>query len=274
MASERAMVSQVVDGTRISIDYSRPRLRGRDATAIFANEDQIPVGEVWTPGANGATILTVSKDVTVNGTLVPAGAYSMWMVVDSSDSWLTALKTDTTLFHMPFPTVDPQDITFQTPIVREGSIDALAWTFGTPRSTGVTAELRWADLFAGLSIVVESSLPIEFAADKAPPFVGQYALELEMPDDSDDGFDPTMIISHHDGLLRVAWWPWFYPIGRDNILIPLTDEWFTYGLMLDGELFEVQKWMTFEFTLEDGKATGFEVRMPDDQILFRGKRTD
>jgi hypothetical protein len=278
MASERGTVSQVVDGTSIMIDYARPRLRGRDARTIFANEDRIPVGEVWTPGANDATILTVSRDVTINGVAVPAGAYSMWMVVDSSDSWLTALKTDTTLFHMPFPTIDPEDITFRTSMTTGGPTDALTWGFGTPRSTGVTAELRWADRVGTLGIVVQPSLPIEFPEERASPFLGEYRLELVMTDDEDPEwnarFDTTMTIAHRDGLLWANWNPWFYPIGDDNILIPLTDDWFTYGLMLEGELFEVQKWMTFEFAVENGKATGFEVRLEDDGVFFRGKRIE
>ena len=57
-ASERATVSQVVDGTRITVDYSRPRARGR--AALFGGE--VKWNEVWTPGANDATTLEIDRD--------------------------------------------------------------------------------------------------------------------------------------------------------------------------------------------------------------------
>ncbi len=277
MASERATMSQVIDGTTISMEFSRPRLRGRDPASIFAAEE-IPAGEVWTPGANTATLLRVDRDVTINGVAVPAGAYSVWMAVDSTDSWLTALKTDTTLFHMAHPPIEASDLQFRVPVDRVPPTDALTWGFGTPRSTGITVELRWADRRVGMDIVVQPSLSLEFPAAKAGALLGNYAVALVMqdPDDPEWGadFDTTMTITHRGGRLWANWYPWFYPLEEDNLLVSLTDEWFTFGMMLDGELFEVETWMTFEFTLEDGRATGFEVRMSDDAVLFRGTRVD
>ena len=52
-ASEAASVSQTVDGTKITIEYSRPRGRARDS--LFGKV--VPWGEVWTAGANLATTL-------------------------------------------------------------------------------------------------------------------------------------------------------------------------------------------------------------------------
>ena len=56
-ASELGSVSQVIDGTRISIEYSRPRARGRQN--VFGGE--VKWQEVWTPGANYATTLELSQ---------------------------------------------------------------------------------------------------------------------------------------------------------------------------------------------------------------------
>ena len=57
VASERALVAQTVDGTRITVDYSRPRARGR--TNIYGGMEKW--GITWTPGADDATTLEVSK---------------------------------------------------------------------------------------------------------------------------------------------------------------------------------------------------------------------
>lgn len=77
LASELGSVSQVVDGTKVTVEYSRPRARGR--TGLFGGE--VKFGHVWTPGANRSTTLAVSKDVSINGHAVPKGKYSVWMVV-------------------------------------------------------------------------------------------------------------------------------------------------------------------------------------------------
>ena len=63
-ASERATVSQTVDGTTITIDYGRPLLRGR--TELWGNPAVVPWGKKWTPGANWATNIHVTKDITIS----------------------------------------------------------------------------------------------------------------------------------------------------------------------------------------------------------------
>src|ERR1043166_8508411 len=74
-ASEAASVSQTVDGTKLTIEYSRPRGRARDS--LFGKV--VPWGLTWTPGANFATTLEVSKDVRINGHPLAKGKYSVWM---------------------------------------------------------------------------------------------------------------------------------------------------------------------------------------------------
>src|SRR5207237_8424519 len=81
LASEPAQVSQTVDGTRVTIEYSRPRARGR--TGLFGT--RIQDGHIWTPGANAATTLAVSKDVTINGQAVSVGKYTVWIAISCGD---------------------------------------------------------------------------------------------------------------------------------------------------------------------------------------------
>ena len=73
-ASERATVSQTVDGTVITVDFARPRRRGR--AQVFGEE--VKWEEIWTPGANMATTLELSKPVQINGHPVAKGKYSVW----------------------------------------------------------------------------------------------------------------------------------------------------------------------------------------------------
>lgn len=270
-ASEEGTVSQTVDGTTLSIRYSRPRLRRRPAGEIFGKE--VTWGEVWTPGANRATTLRIDKDVTINGTKVPAGAYSVWMVVEDADTWNTVLLPDTTRFHLPHPVVTADMLQFRSPVARTtgAPVRDLTWGIEGISATGMTVTMAWADRRASLAVVVPPSLPPQVAADRAARYVGRYTLSWKQGP-TPPGWDPTAEISHADSLLRMHWPVWFWPEMADDLLIPVADDWFTFGMMQDGELFEVIRDLTFEFTVKDGRATGFDVRLPDDKILFSGVR--
>ena len=101
-ASEKASLSQTISGTEIEIEYSRPSMRGRDD--LFGG--QIFWGEVWTPGADNATTLRVSKAVTLNGVELPAGKYSLWIEVLESDPWKLVVHEDTVRWHSNHPLVE------------------------------------------------------------------------------------------------------------------------------------------------------------------------
>ena len=68
-------VRTTVGGAALSVRYSRPSMRGR---VIFGNV--VPWNTVWRTGANEATVLETSADLSLAGTKVPAGKYSLWTV--------------------------------------------------------------------------------------------------------------------------------------------------------------------------------------------------
>jgi len=98
-ASEPALVAQTIDGTKLTVEYSRPRARTRDS--LFGRV--VTWGEVWTPGANMATTLEVSKDVKVNGVALAKGKYSVWLVVRASGPWTAVFDPRSKLFHTQHP---------------------------------------------------------------------------------------------------------------------------------------------------------------------------
>ena len=99
-ASEIVSISQTIDGTVISVEYSRPRARGRDP--IFGTK-AVRWDEVWTPGANWATTLDVSKAVEIEGRPVAKGKYSVWMVVRKDGPWTVVLEPKWHRYHMEPP---------------------------------------------------------------------------------------------------------------------------------------------------------------------------
>jgi hypothetical protein len=72
----------------IELAYSRPGLKGRKL-----GTDLVPYGKVWRTGANGATTLQFSEDVTIGGTLVKAGKYGLLSIPDAKE-WTLIITKD------------------------------------------------------------------------------------------------------------------------------------------------------------------------------------
>lgn len=85
--SPLAKVSQQVGVAEVSIEYSSPGVKGR---TIFG--DLVPYGELWRTGANAATRITFSHDVTILGKKVPAGAYSLFTLPAEDGAWTVVLN--------------------------------------------------------------------------------------------------------------------------------------------------------------------------------------
>jgi len=91
--SPQASVSQAVGFTNISIDYSRPGVKGRTiygelvpyglAPNAFGNGKPMP----WRAGANENTTILLSHDAKINGNDIKAGKYSLHMLVHE-DEWI------------------------------------------------------------------------------------------------------------------------------------------------------------------------------------------
>lgn len=111
--SQGASVTQTIGVTDITINYSRPAVKGRpifgDVSAAdnYAKgeatlDDQykrakdmviVPYGHVWRTGANEATQFIITDDVTINGQKLPAGKYSLH-TVPGKDEWTIIFNSD------------------------------------------------------------------------------------------------------------------------------------------------------------------------------------
>lgn len=86
--SPEASVIQVVGDSEITIDYSRPGVKGR---AIWGG--LVPYGEIWRAGANAKTAIDFEDDVVIEGKTIPAGTYSFY-VLPEEDEWTLILNSN------------------------------------------------------------------------------------------------------------------------------------------------------------------------------------
>ena len=82
-------IEQIVGLTDITVEYSRPGVKGR---TIFG--DLVPFNEVWRTGANGNTKITFSTDVTIDGNKIEKGSYTIFSV-PTEKSWDIVIYEET-----------------------------------------------------------------------------------------------------------------------------------------------------------------------------------
>lgn len=75
--SPASMLKQTVGLTDVTVEYSRPGVKSR---TIFAADGLVPFGKEWRTGANSATKITFSDDVTIQGKALKAGTYAITSV--------------------------------------------------------------------------------------------------------------------------------------------------------------------------------------------------
>lgn len=71
----------------IELSYSRPAMKGRKIMG-----DLVPFGKVWRTGANQATTLTFTDEVTIGGTKIPAGKYGLVSIPGATEWTLIITK--------------------------------------------------------------------------------------------------------------------------------------------------------------------------------------
>lgn len=154
--SPAATLTQVVGVTKISIDYSRPSLRGRE---IFGK--LIPFDKVYRTGANGATKIETSGDITVQGKTLKAGKYAI-MSIPTSTNWTIIFSKDLNVSEQSYNqsndvlrvTARPQEV----PTVESFTID-----FSDVKDDGATLNISWEKTKVSLAIGVDNVAAMENA---------------------------------------------------------------------------------------------------------------
>ena len=96
-ASQRQTISQNVALTKIEVSYGRPVARGRELWGRL-----VPWNEIWHPGADSATRVSIDHDITVEGKPLKAGEYSLWMIPREGKAWTIIFNSTAHTFHRPY----------------------------------------------------------------------------------------------------------------------------------------------------------------------------
>ena len=261
-ASELGSVSQVVDGTKLTITYSRPKVRGR--SPLWGTR-AVQWGEVWTPGANWATTLEASKPITLGGSPVPAGKYSVWMVVRKSGDWTFVLDPRARLFHMAHPDSTADQIRIPVRATEAPFTEVLTWSFPDFRANGGTLAMNWEKVRIALDYTVAPSLAVELPEAEARPYVGRWTFTSASGDDKGKVYE--FDVTYEQRTLKAEWIPADPYMGR-FALIRVGADAFTAGLYdKQGRIYEVLRPdMIVTFARTAGAPASFEIRDEKDEL--------
>ena len=139
--SQHGSITQRVGTTDIGISYNRPVARGRE---LFGAGGIVRMGRVWHPGADSATTISFSRDVSIEGHDLAAGRYTLWTIpAEAPQPWIVIFSRALDVWHTPYPG-ESSDVLRVRVLSEQGAhMDALAYYFPVVTPDSALLRLHW-----------------------------------------------------------------------------------------------------------------------------------
>lgn len=137
--SPSAKVEQKVGLTDVTLEYSRPSMRGR---TIFG--DLVPYDKVWRTGANKNSTVTFSDDVSIDGQTLKAGAYAVY-TKPGKENWEVYFYSDTNNWGNP-EQWDENKVAAKTTVEAYPipfNVETFSMDFNNLSNNGANLEIYW-----------------------------------------------------------------------------------------------------------------------------------
>ncbi len=144
-------VEQKVGLTDITIEYSRPGVKGRK---IFGGLE--PWGTIWRTGANKNTTISFSDDVNIDGQSVKAGTYAIFTRLNSAKQWEVMFYSDTENWGTPQNWDDSKVVALAKVEVMEVpfSVETFTIDINNITNNGGTIDMIWEKSYVGIPFTV------------------------------------------------------------------------------------------------------------------------
>lgn len=155
--SPSSKVQQTVGLTDVTLEYSRPNMRGR---AIFGN--LVPYGKLWRTGANKNTTITFSDDVVVDGQTLKAGSYAIF-TKPGEESWEVFFYSDANNWGTP-RNWDDAKVAAKTSVKvykMPVKIESFTITFDDLTNNSAVLGMLWEEVYAGVKFEVPTDGAVE-----------------------------------------------------------------------------------------------------------------
>ena len=147
-------IEQKVGLTDVTIEYSRPSMRGR---ALYG--DLVPFDKIWRTGANANTKITFSDDVEIGKSVLKAGTYAIFTKPGASN-WDVYFYTDSNNWGEPSKW-DESKVAAKVNVPAQPmtmEVETFTISFDDLKNDAATLGISWGKTYVGV--------PINFVTDK------------------------------------------------------------------------------------------------------------
>lgn len=170
--SPAAKLMQTVGLTEVMVDYSRPSMRGRE---IYGN--LVPYDKLWRTGANAYTTITFDTNVTIGGSDIEAGTYSIFTKPGASN-WEVFFYTDTQGGGIPSDWDESKIVAQLTVPVKKMDmpVETFTITIDDVSSTSANLGIIWENTYVAVPFSVPTDAAVMKSIDAAlnGPTAGDY----------------------------------------------------------------------------------------------------
>ncbi len=168
--STTQQISQDFGMGKLLLSYSRPNLKERPP--FKENGTIAPMGKVWRTGANAATTLTVTDEISINGVVLKAGKYGLLSVPEKKQLvWI--VTKDTTVTSPAAYKPDNDIVRLAAPYTTTNfPTETLSFQFGNVQNESCQLQLSWSKYVVTLPIAtnikarIAKQVETALAADK------------------------------------------------------------------------------------------------------------
>ncbi len=149
-ASQMANVNQTVGISEVTINYSRPSVRGREVWGTqlahygfqnlnFGTSKAAP----WRAGANENTVITFSDDATIEGKPIKAGTYGLHIALQENGNATIIFSNNATSWGSYFYDEDEDELRVEVSMTDIPHKELLTYEFIAVDNTSTTVALQW-----------------------------------------------------------------------------------------------------------------------------------
>jgi len=165
-------IEQKVGLTDITIEYSRPSMKGRTIMGGL-----VPYNEVWRTGANANTKITFSNDVEIGGKNVKAGTYAIY-TKPGKQNWDVMFYSDASNWGNPENWDDSKVVAkVNVPVYpMPMDIETFTMTFDNLQNDSTNMGMLWEKSYVGVPIKVMTDKTVSANIEKvmSGPAAGDY----------------------------------------------------------------------------------------------------